>query len=281
MNVVNPTTLSEPFLKWAGGKRWLVRGYSHLFPMEFERYIEPFLGSGAVFFHLLPLQSILADKNAELIAAYRVIRRYPDEVAKLLESYHGRHSCRFYYDIRDADLESEIEQAARFVYLNRVCWNGLYRVNLKGKFNVPIGTKTQVKFQTGFLRQVSTHLKHAKLMTSDFETVIDGARCNDFVYVDPPYTVSHNNNGFIKYNGVLFSWADQLRLANAVKRAVARGALVFVSNADHAPVKKLYRELPFYRKLGRASILAGDSGARRQTSEAAFLSYQPTLEDEL
>jgi DNA adenine methylase len=113
------------------------------------------------------------------------------------------------------------------------------------------------------------------LRVSDFETVIDSAEANDFVYVDPPYTVSHNNNGFLKYNDVLFSWADQQRLAACVKKAAARGAFVFVSNADHKPVRELYAALPFGLTLDRASVLAGDKNARTRTSEAAFLSYEP------
>jgi DNA adenine methylase len=106
--------------------------------------------------------------------------------------------------------------------------------------------------------------------------VVDAAESNDFVYVDPPYTVSHNNNGFLKYNDVLFSWADQQRLAATVQRAANRGVFVFVSNADHKPLRELYAGLPFGLTLDRASVLAGDKAARKRTSEAAFLSYQPT-----
>ena len=170
----------------------------------------------------------------------------------------------------------EIEQAVRFLYLNRVCFNGLYRVNLRGEFNVPIGSKVEVMFPNGFLRAISDRLRHARLMESDFEAVIAQAGRNDFVFIDPPYTVTHNNNGFIKYNDVLFSWEDQIRLAKAAMSAKRRGSLVFVSNADHAAVRELYDGFHFHHQLSRASILSAASSARKRTSESAFLSYRPS-----
>jgi DNA adenine methylase len=140
---------TEPFLKWAGGKRWLVRQYSVLFPRTFGRYIEPFVGSGAVFFHLQPKSATLADKNAALIEAYETVRDDTSSVEALLQEYQTLHCSGFYYDVRRSAPATSIERTARFIYLNRVCWNGLYRVNLKGEFNVPLGTKRQVAFLLG------------------------------------------------------------------------------------------------------------------------------------
>lgn len=264
----------EPFLKWAGGKRWLVSQHSHLFPNFTGKYIEPFLGSGAVFFHLQPDVAILSDKNKELIETYEVVRNFPKALHSRLLVMHVLHSSSYYYQTRKVVPSGKFDRAARFIYLNRTCWNGLFRVNMNGQFNVPIGTKKVVEFPKNALANLSTALKKADLSQSDFENTIDKAKKGDFLFVDPPYTVSHNNNGFIKYNDVLFSWTDQIRLANAVKRASSRGAYVFVSNADHREVTDLYADLNFHR-LNRLSILSGKPEYRRATSEAAFLNYEP------
>jgi DNA adenine methylase len=146
---------------------------------------------------------------------------------------------------------------------------------MKGEFNVPIGTKTEVAFPEKFLADLSNILKGVELAEMDFETSIDQAEKGDFVFVDPPYTVSHNNNGFVKYNDVLFSWEDQIRLAKAVKRASSRGASVFVSNANHDTLIELYSGFMSHHTLARRSVLSGKAEGRRGTEEAAFLNYEP------
>jgi DNA adenine methylase len=142
----------EPFLKWAGGKRWLIKQCPSIFPEKYNTYIEPFLGSGSIFFFLEPKKAILSDINKDLINAYKIIKNTPDELYDILKEYHANHSKEFYYNIRDSEFSDDIHRAARFIYLNRTCWNGLYRVNRKGKFNVPIGTKTNVFFQRMILK---------------------------------------------------------------------------------------------------------------------------------
>src|SRR5205823_5598714 len=131
----------EPFVKWPGGKRWLVQQCGPLFPSTYARYIEPFLGGGAVFFHLSPRRAILSDTNCELVNAYKCLRREVDVICSRLSDLHLRHNKTLYYHIRDMNPTSPVEKAIRFLYLNRTCFNGIYRVNLKGEFNVPIGTK--------------------------------------------------------------------------------------------------------------------------------------------
>lgn len=130
-----------PFLKWAGGKRWFVEHTADLIPTFSGRYFEPFLGSGAIFFHLSPKGAVLSDSNTDLIKTYQAIRDDWEAVLFLLELHHRKHCKDYYYSIRSSEPSDKVEAAARFIYLNRTCWNGLYRVNLKGKFNVPIGTK--------------------------------------------------------------------------------------------------------------------------------------------
>lgn len=255
-----------PPLKWAGGKRWFANNYSHLLPARFENYIEPFVGSAALFFSVRPQRAILADVNPELINLYSVIRSAPNELERKLKVHQRSHSKDYFYKMRASSPRTELGRAARFLYLNRTCWNGLYRVNTQGKFNVPIGTKTSVIMDTDNFVGVSDALKNTVLKCSDFEGVIDGALQGDFVFVDPPYTVAHNFNGFVKYNEVLFSWADQERLKAAVVRAVARGAQVLVTNAAHDSVRKLYSEFEQI-PITRSGVIAGKSSARGKFEE--------------
>lgn len=266
---------NSPFLKWAGGKRWLVNKHADMFPAFTGNYIEPFLGSGAVFFHLQPKSAILSDKNEALIETYGVVRDFPHALDRRLSKIHLLHTTKYYYDTRAKVPSTKIDRGARFIYLNRTCWNGLYRVNQAGQFNVPVGTKSTVEFPKGALADISKILKSSELVDCDFETTIDRAVKGDFVFVDPPYTVSHNNNGFIKYNDVIFAWTDQIRLAKAVKRASKRGALVFVSNANHDALIHLYTDFSTHYTLSRASFLSGKREGRRSTDEAAFLNYTP------
>lgn len=258
---------TEPFLKWPGGKRWLVSRHAHLFPNTFERYVEPFVGSGAVFFHLAPRRALLSDANPELINAYKCIRSHARKIESRLARLHDKHNATLYYEIRKARPVAPLERAVRFLYLNRTCFNGLYRVNRSGQFNVPMGSKTEVVYPQGYLTRVASLLKRASLRTADFETVIDRAGEGDLVFVDPPYTVMHNNNNFIKYNAHLFSWADQQRLARAVKRASARGAAIVLSNADHDSVRDLYKGFGRHLKLDRSTVLAAGADHRCATTE--------------
>ena len=190
----------QPFLKWAGGKRWLVQNHSDLFPNKFNRYIEPFLGSAAVFFHLQPNEAILSDANGRLIETYQSIKENYKLVEKYLRQHQRAHSNEHYYETRAKLFHSKFTRAAQFIYLNRTCWNGLYRENKKGIFNVPIGTKTNVLLRTDDFAAVSNILNNATLKNQDFEKTISLAEEGDFIFVDPPYTVAHNNNGFVKYN---------------------------------------------------------------------------------
>jgi DNA adenine methylase len=265
-----------PFLKWAGGKRWFADRCLHLTPNSYCRYIEPFLGSGAMFFALQPTEAILSDINPDLINCYRVIRDSPKEIASLLAEHHRMHDKDHYYHTRAAKPEEPIERAAWFIYLNRTCWNGLYRVNRMNEFNVPIGTKTNVVLSNDDFLGASHILSGVGLLQQDFEATLDRAAGGDFVFVDPPYTVKHNLNGFVKYNDKIFSWADQLRLRDAVVRAASRGAQVLVTNANHASIREIYVGVGRQQIVGRASVLAASAAHRSQTEE---LVVQTWLDD--
>ena len=182
-----------PFLKWAGGKRWLAKRYGDLFDVDYERYLEPFLGGASMFFALRPSKSILADCNSRLIEAYVAIRDEPEKIAAALGRYQESHSDDFYYSERKRQYpDSATQRAAQLIYLNRTCWNGLYRVNRRGEFNVPRGTKTSVVLDSDDFGAVSEVLEHAELLAQDFEQTLGQAGNGDLVYVDPPYTANHN-----------------------------------------------------------------------------------------
>lgn len=267
MEPVGDNDIILPFLKWAGGKRWLVSSYSDLLTFPYKRYIEPFLGSGAVFFHLTPKKAILADSNKELIKTYQAIKDDWKGVKRELQKHHCNHSKKYYYAVRGSNPRTPHTKAARFIYLNRTCWNGLYRVNLHGEFNVPIGTKTNVILDTDDFEAISKLLKNADLRVGDFESVISLAGPGDLVFVDPPYTVKHNLNGFVKYNEKLFSWDDQIRLKECLTQAKQRGARIVVTNAFHDSVKRLYRGFGEFLTLTRSSIIAASSARRKECEE--------------
>jgi len=258
----NNNSRLKPFLKWPGGKRWFVNKYGSLLPRTFNCYIEPFLGSGAVFFHLRPDRAILGDSNTELVNTYFAIKSNWKLVFRYLRQHHSQHSRNYYYKIRDSRPRSEVSRAARFIYLNRTSWNGLYRVNRAGIFNVPIGTRSTVVFDYDDFEGISRVLANADLHSSDFETLINMAQKGDLVFVDPPYTVRHNNNSFIKYNEKLFSWTDQERLFNALQRAKYRGAYVVGTNACHRSLKKLYQGTFDTRSVKRNSLISSKAESR-------------------
>jgi len=256
-----------PFLKWAGGKRWLVKRCLDFFPQRFIRYIEPFLGSGALFFALKPRTAILADLNADLIETYFALRQNHADVLSALKRYQHQHSKRFYYSLRASRPRSLTSRAARFIYLNRTCWNGLYRVNTRGQFNVPRGTKENVVLASDRFDLVQGLLKNASLMVSDFEPTIELANAGDLVFADPPYVTSHAQNGFLKYNERLFCWADQVRLRDCLVRAVNRGVFVVATNADSPAIRALY-EKPFkVTAVSRKSVIAASSDYRGHRTE--------------
>ena len=262
-----------PFLKWAGGKRWFVSRYLDIIPTHFGRYIEPFLGSGALFFALQPKEAVLSDVNADLVETFSAIKENWKAVISVLRRYHRLHSPAFYYQIRSSRPRAKVTRAARFIYLNRTCWNGLYRVNVRGQFNVPVGTKEKVLLDTDDFYQASVLLKGASLMTSDFEPVICRARRGDLIFADPPYVTTHSQNGFLKYNEKLFSWDDQVRLMECLRNAKRSGVQILATNADTPPIRKLYRGSFTIRTVTRASVIASSPGRRGTSSELIITSW--------
>ena len=257
----------NPFLKWAGGKRWLIENYADIFPTFSGKYIEPFLGAGAVFFHLCPDHAFLSDTNYELIETYRAIRDNWRLVLKHLKRHKHNHSDSYYYKVRSSSPRTPATMAARFIYLNRTCFNGIYRVNREGKFNVPRGTRNTVIFKTDDFELLSEILQNVEIKVCDFEEAIDRAVEGDLVFADPPYTVRHNNNAFVKYNEKLFSWNDQVRLANCLRKAANRGVKIIATNAYHPSVIELYKGVFELRPIYRKSQISADRKYRGKFEE--------------
>jgi len=267
-NKARPSGKLIPFLKWPGGKRWLVSMCPDIFPAEYRRYIEPFLGAASVYFHLRPKRAILGDLNGDLIAVYRGIKEDSGAVQSLLEKHQSAHCREYYYEMRDVEPDSLSARAARIIYLNRTCFNGIYRVNRQGKFNVPVGERDQVVRDTDNFPSVAALLAGAELHQADFKQLVSRARRGDLVFLDPPYTVRHNRNGFIKYNEKLFSWEDQERLARSAVAAAERGAHVVVTNASHPTVRQLYPdELFTFREVSRYSSISASLDSRKHFDE--------------
>lgn len=257
-----------PFLKWPGGKRWFVQRHADFLPRDFRVYIEPFLGGGSVFFHLRPKSAVLGDLNEDLIATYQGIKTDWRQLEGLLATHQNNHSDAYYYQVRKANPSDPVERAARLIYLNRTCFNGIYRVNLDGDFNVPRGSKNTVVLDTDNFEALSEALKGAHLCAGYFEHLVDTAGKNDLVFADPPYTVRHNVNGFIKYNEKLFSWGDQETLAYSLDRAKKRGAMIVATNANHESVRSLYSRLGFkLTQLSRYSAISANAAGRTQYEE--------------
>ncbi len=266
-----------PFVKWAGGKRWLWARYRRLFPASFNSYFEPFLGSGSIYWSMCPARAHLSDTNFDLINLYAAIRDEHQKVHAKLRSHSLNHSLDYYYKVRASMPRSSTSRAARLLYLNRTCWNGLYRVNRSGIFNVPKGTKDAVLLDSDRFSEWSERLSTASLYCGDFEAQLQMANEGDFVFIDPPYTTAHNSNGFVKYNEKIFTWTDQLRLRDAVIQAASRGALVLILNANHESVVAAYAGVGVQVTLHRRSVISGNEQGRRATTELAIvIGYRPT-----
>jgi DNA adenine methylase len=262
-----------PFLKWAGGKRWFVNRYLNIIPTHFARYFEPFLGSGALFFALRPARAVLSDINPQLIETFSAIKTDWASVGSILRKYQRLHSPALYYQIRGSQPRAAAMRAAKLIYLNRTCWNGLYRVNARGQFNVPVGTRENVSLARDDFRRASVLLRRASLLASDFAPIIAQARRGDLVFADPPYVTAHSQNGFLKYNENLFCWGDQVRLMKSLLAAKRDGVRVVATNADTPSIRKLYEKAFTVRSVTRPSAIAASAARRGTTSELIITSW--------
>ncbi|MGH9513439.1 MAG: DNA adenine methylase [Terriglobales bacterium] len=232
---------AKPFLKWAGGKTKLLKKLRKAVADKPSRYFEPFLGGGAMFFDLRPTQAFLSDSNFELILCYEAVRDSPQELIGELSQY-SVSSTEFYRvrALRPTAL-SYIQRAARFIYLNKTCYNGLYRVNKNGDFNTPFGQyRSSPLIDEENLMKASAALKNAEITACDYKSALSNARAGDFVYLDPPYMPISKNSDFKRYTREFFYAADHEHLARLFETLADMGCLVLLSNSYHQKIADLY-----------------------------------------
>jgi DNA adenine methylase len=258
--------LPAPFLKWAGGKRQLLPRILQLVPARIDTYYEPFVGGGAVFFALAAQarfrRAVIGDANAELVICYTAIRDQVDAVIAKLRRYRNDHDAYYEERAKDPARMSPAARAARVIFLNRCGYNGLYRVNSKGLFNVPFGRyRRPLICDEGKLRAASRALRTVKIVAGDFAKLMAKPGPDDFVYLDPPYVPVSATSSFTAYAGRDFGMTAQERLAEALRALSVRGVLALLSNSDCAATRKLYQGLDIERIRARRAI---NSVARRR-----------------
>jgi DNA adenine methylase len=278
----------KPFIKWAGGKRTLAEQiYAHIGPIpEGATYYEPFLGGGAMLLHICPETAVCFDINEELINLYNTIKDNPEELLHLLkEQYFERHSTDFYYQIRNIDRRrklyanlTQLQKAARFLYLNRTCYNGLWRVNSLGQNNVPMGRyKNPCIINSDEIIEISQYFNTSNInfINRDYKAVLEYANENDVVYFDPPYDIEEEQNGFVAYTKGGFNREEQLNLKLLCDVLVQRGVTVVVSNSNTEYIRAIYSTGPVNYQLiddivARRSI-GSNTNSRRQINELLII----------
>lgn len=264
----------KPVIRWAGGKRLIVSRLLDFLPKTFGTYFEPMIGSGALFFALGPRRAVLADVNPELMNFYKVIQTDPRlfySAISLLRASRSR-----YYQLRKADPSSQLNRAVRFFYLIRLSWNGIYRVNREGKFNVPFGGRSPKELVTlEAIEKASRALKKVHLLCGDFEETTATARAGDLVYLDPPYPKGAvTDNGFDRYHKTKFTLDDHKRLHDHAQRLAARGVYVLMTEAPTRDIIGLYDGQFNIELVKSTCLIAADSESRGFVNEAVITSYK-------
>ena len=278
------TASPKPFVKWAGGKRQLIPQIEKHLPEKFSSYFEPFLGGGALLFHLLSenknLKGYVSDLNSDLVLAYVTIRDNLNGLLKSLQKHSDNYfsdSKSYYYSVRETNPKSQIEKVSRLLFMNRTCFNGLYRVNSKGKFNVPLGRYSNPNIvQEENLRSVNQFLNHNKIIIrcQDFSSTVEKAKRGDFVYFDPPYQPVSKTANFTSYTNGNFGLNDLKRLAKVSNQLTKKGVNVLLSNSSSKQVRELFSSKDweiFEIEANRA--INSDSNKRTGHSELLIKNY--------
>lgn len=279
LKLMNKTLNAKPFLRWAGGKKWLVKYLEDITrDLNYNNYYEPFIGGGAIFFALNPQKKVfLSDLNLDLINAYKMVQKYPTEIIEELRKYKNEE--KFYYDMREKNLNDSLLMAARFIYLNKTSFNGIYRVNNMGKYNVPFGFRSTYNIEESNIHNVSKMLKQVDLSSGDFSKIKSKIKKHDLIILDPPYTVSHNENGFIKYNQKLFSLEDQYRLNDLITYIKKVEAYYILTNAAHEKIIEIFERDDDERyDLSRANLIGGKNANRGKVKEYVFTNIKQRIE---
>jgi DNA adenine methylase len=272
---VGKNPVVRPFLKWAGGKRQLLSEltkYIDKKSLNKHTYYEPFIGGGALLFELQPTRAVISDKNQELINCYKVVKNSLDDLIEVLRNHQAKNDSDYYYYMRNLDRMSEyknlskVEKAARIIYLNKTCYNGLFRVNSQGQFNVPFGRyKKPNILDEAVLKTVSIYLNKSQveILNMDFEKAVKKAKKGDFVYFDPPYDPVSSTSSFTGYDVNGFNRDEQERLKQVFDELTARGSLVILSNSQTDFMMDLYKDYQDKIKIVRASRSINSKALKR------------------
>lgn len=272
----------KPFLKWVGGKRQLLPVLTQHLPPGFHTYYEPFVGAGALMLELQPRKVVINDLNQELISCYRVIQKQPEQLIAALAGHHN--SPEYFYEIRGLDRDrelfarlDEVQRASRMIFLNKTCYNGLYRVNRKGEFNAPFGRyRNPCILDEQGIRAVHHYLnaRPVRILNTDFEQAVSGARAGDFVYFDPPYDPVSASASFTAYQGGGFGRPEQRRLARVVHDLTRRGCRVMLSNSATDFIRSLYKDLRVQR-VSATRRINSVATRRGEIDELLVMNYHP------
>lgn len=275
--------LISPILKWVGGKRQLLKEIKGLIPKQITTYVEPFIGGGALFFDLQPNKAIINDYNEELINVYRVVKEDPEKLIIILEEHHKLNSEDYFYKIRAMDRNdnyrdmSYIEKAARIIYLNKTCYNGLFRVNQAGQFNTPYGKyKNPNIINRPTILAMSKYfneMKSLKIISGDYANTLKGLNKGSFVYFDPPYLPISSSSSFTGYTDQGFGYDEQVRLKIECDKLNKRGIKFMLSNSDHPLIRELYKEYSIITvKANRA--INSNVNKRGEINEVLVINYE-------
>jgi DNA adenine methylase len=274
---------AKPFLHWVGGKREMIEKYPQYIPSTYNKYFEPFLGGGAMLYHLKPKTAFLNDSNEELIKTYKAIQNNPEEVIQKLRFLKERHSKEFYMEVRALDrsekfsLLTDTDIAARMIYLNQTGFNGVYRVNRQGQYNVPIGSSlNKVICDPVAIRNVSKFIQGYTFSSADFFSVAENIEENDFVYLDPPYVPVSEYSDFTRYTKEQFNFKDQERVFELFKQAAQVNAKVMLSNSDSPLIHELYKDYNIHTIFSSRS-LNSKKDKRTGVNEVIITNYEVNL----
>ena len=269
---------TKPFLRWAGGKTRSIPFLEKHLPTNLSsmhKYYEPFIGAGSLFFHIKPSKAILSDTNKDLIECYETVQKRPDAISTYLEQ-HLSNTCEgYYYKMREKYNTSKhsIARAALFIYLNKTCFNGIWRVNKKGEFNVPYGFKEPPALPSKEkLQNVSMYLSNAELIHGDYKEVVKTAKIDDFIYFDPPYLPLNGTSCFTHYTRDRFTKDDHVELAHLAKKLTSKGCYVLISNAESPHIRYLYEDCINIFELEVTRCIRSD-GKRYKVKEVAITNY--------
>ncbi|MGL4950840.1 MAG: DNA adenine methylase [Mycoplasma sp.] len=268
-----------PFVKWVGGKRVVIEeNLKFLLPETYNRYLEPFVGGGAMLWHLQPKEALINDINDELITSYKIIKKDPTKLLKELDMLKEKHDEDFFCKIRATLPTTDLEKATRFIYLNKTCFNGMYRVNSKGLFNVPSGKKIKEKVSFYSLENIQNMNEYMKasnlqIFNQDYYDFLDNAQSGDFVFVDSPYHYEEGVNGFVSYSKNGFGDEQQIRLANKMKELHEKGVKFMITNNSTKLIKELFKDFKIIEIKTNRSINSDGNNRNKAATEVVVVNY--------